>query len=82
MIYKKFKLITRCLHITNSSTYEIYRNNLFYNKIKIKRLVKDSKDKFRNSYNLIKIIFINEMMLRYKDNFLPIRQYMLAKLVK
>lgn len=78
-----FEFIIYCLHIINPSTYEANKRNPFYDNInKIKWLVEESRIKFRNNYNLAKILTIDKMILRYKGKFYLIRQYISNKPVK
>lgn len=63
MTRNRFELITRCLHVTNPATVETNGDNLNYEKMrKIKWLVDELRGKSQISFNLEKMITVDEMM--------------------
>jgi hypothetical protein len=77
----RFRALRRCLHITDPSLYEhIHKGDPGYDKL---RQVRWLVDKIRNAcmreWQLGKFLTIDEMMVRYKGIYCPIRQYMLKK---
>lgn len=82
MIRTHFELICY-LHIINIVHLKTNMMNHLYDKVgKIKWLVEETKSKPRFAFNLGILITIDIMMLRYKDKYCPIRQYILNKPVK
>jgi hypothetical protein len=77
----RFRALRRCLHITDPSLYKhIHKGDPGYDKL---RQVRWLVDKIRNAcmkeWQLGKFLTIDEMMVRYKGIYCPIRQYMPKK---
>lgn len=83
MTWSQFEVIMRCLHVTNPISLENDKASALYDKIgKVRWLVEECRANFKSAYNLGMLIIVDEMMLWYKGQVLPIWQYMLAKPVK
>jgi hypothetical protein len=80
MSWARFAQLTRCLHITNSASYEhIQQGDVGYDKLRqVRWLVDAIRDACRREWSLGKFVTIDEMMKRYKG-YCPIRQYMSKK---
>lgn len=75
MLRNHFELIIRCLHVTNPTILESDKKSWFYDKVgKIKWLVDEGRSKILKNYNLDDMVIIDNIILKYKDNFCPIRQ--------
>ena len=75
--------LTRCLHITNGSTYVRDQNAQGYDKMgQMRWLVDEVREKFGSHYNLGKFLTIDELMIGYKGKYCPALQYMPKKLQK
>jgi hypothetical protein len=74
----RFMELRRCLHITNPTVYEnIERGDPGYDKIRQTRWLVDAvRNRCKSEWNLGKKLTIDEMMIRYKGTYSPIRQYM------
>jgi hypothetical protein len=74
----RFMDLRRCLHITNPAVYEnIGRGEPGYDKIRQTRWLVDAiRERCKVAWNLGKNLIIDEMMIRYKGTYSPIRQYL------
>jgi hypothetical protein len=81
MTRARFIELRRCLHITNPSTYEhIPKGNPGYDKVRqVRWLVDEIRSACMREWSLGKFFTIDEMMVRYKGSYSPIRQYMPKK---
>jgi hypothetical protein len=81
---KCFEDLRRCLHITNPARYEnVGRDDPAYDKIHQTRWLVDAiRERCKAAWNLGKNLTIDEMMVRYKGTYSPIRQYMPNKPLK
>ena len=80
MSLDKFMDLTRCLHITNGSTYVRDRNSSGYDKMgQMRWLVDEVRENFRSYYNLGKFLTIDELMIGYKGTYCPTLRYMPKK---
>jgi hypothetical protein len=75
---ERFMAIRKCLHITNPSTYaNVDRGEAGFDKIQqVRWLVDAIRDACKAVWSLGKYLAIDEMMIRYKGSYSPIRQYM------
>jgi hypothetical protein len=75
MTRERFKEFIRCLHITNPDTYaHIGRGDPGYDKIKqVRWFVDEIKSTSMKKWSLGKFLTIDEMMVRYKESYCPIR---------
>jgi hypothetical protein len=73
--------LRRCLHITNPALYEhIQKGDVGYDKLrKVRWLVDEIRNASSREWSLGKFVTIDEMMVRYKGSYCPIRQYMPKK---
>jgi hypothetical protein len=76
-----FRELVRCLHITNPEGYEnIQKGNPGYDKIRqVRWLVEKIRSACMREWSLGKFVTIDEMMVRYKGSYCPVRQYMPKK---
>jgi hypothetical protein len=76
-----FIQLRRCLHITNPDTYEhIPKRDPLYDKLRqVRWLVEEIRNACMKEWSLGKFLTIDEMMVRYKGSYSPIRQYMPKK---
>jgi hypothetical protein len=81
MTRERFKELIRCLHITNPDTYaHIERGEPGYDKLRqVRWFVDEIKSACMKEWSLGKFVTIDEMMVRYKGTYCPIRQYMPKK---
>jgi hypothetical protein len=80
MTRKRYIALTRCLHITNPTNYVTDRNLEGYNKMgQVRGMVDVVRGRFKVVWNLGKFLTIDEMMIRYKGTYCPVRQYMPKK---
>jgi hypothetical protein len=80
MTRKRYIALTRCLHITNPTNYVTDRNLEGYNKMgQVRGMVDVVRGRFKVVWNLGKFLTIDEMMIRYKGTYSPVRQYMPKK---
>jgi hypothetical protein len=81
---QRFQDLRRCLHITNPAQYEnVQRDDPAYDKIHQTRWLVDAiRERCKAAWNLGKKLTIDEMMVRYKGTYSPIRQYMPNKPLK
>ena len=84
MSRKRFFDLKRWLHITNPATYEhIIKGDALYNKCRqIRWLINNICTLCKAHRSLGKYLTIDEMMVRYKGLYCPIRQYILKRLEK
>ena len=74
----RFQDLRRCLHVTNVGNID--RRDPFYDKIGQTRwLVEQTCDHCKMAWCLGKHLIVDEMMIRYKGIYSPIRQYMPKK---
>jgi hypothetical protein len=80
----RFTQLRRCLHLTNPATYEhIQKGDLGYDKLRqVRWFVDEIRNACMKKWSLGKFLTIDEMMVRYKGSYYPIRQYMPKKLEK
>jgi hypothetical protein len=80
MSWDRFKALTRCFHITNPTTYVREKGLPDYDKLGQTRWLVDSiRESCKGVWQLGKMCTIDEMMIRYKGTYCPLRQYMLQK---
>jgi hypothetical protein len=81
MTRERFRELVRCLHITNPEGYEnIQKGNPGYDKIRqVRWLVEKIRSACMREWSLGKFVTIDEMMVRYKGSYCPVRQYMPKK---
>jgi hypothetical protein len=81
MTRERFIQLRRCLHITNPGTYEhIPKGDPHYDKLRqVRWLVEEIRNACTREWSLGKFLTIDEMMVRYKGSYSPIRQYMPKK---
>jgi hypothetical protein len=76
----RFKALTRCFHITNPATYVREKGLPGYDKLGQTRWLVDSiRESCKRVWQLGKMCTIDEMMIRYKGTYCPLRQYMPQK---
>ena len=70
-----FMQLRRCFHVTNPQTYaHIGREDVEYNKMRQTRwLINHIRNAFRIQWNLGKMVTVDEMMVRCKGTYCPIR---------
>jgi hypothetical protein len=73
--------LRRCLHITNPATYDhIQKGDPQYDKLRqVRWFVDEIRNACKREWSLGKLLTIDEMMVRYKGSYCPIRQYMPKK---
>jgi hypothetical protein len=76
-----FSQLRRCLHITNPALYEhIHKGDVGYDKLRqVRWLIDAIRNACSREWSLGKFVTIDEMMVRYKGIYCPIRQYMPKK---
>jgi hypothetical protein len=81
MTQDRFMELWRCLHLTNPATYEhIQKGDLGYDKLRqVRWFVEVIQNACMREWSLGKFVTIDEMMVRYKGSYCPIRQYMPKK---
>jgi hypothetical protein len=81
MTRDRFMDLRRCLHITNPANYEhIQKGDLEYDKLRqVRWFVDEIRNACMREWSLGKFLTIDEMMVRYKGSYCPIRQYMPKK---
>jgi hypothetical protein len=80
---KRFMALTRCLHITDPSTYVADNTSPLFDKMHQTRWLIDAiREACKRQWNLGQFITIDETMVRYKGTYCPARQYMPKKPVK
>jgi len=81
MSHNRFQLLTRCLHVTDPSTYAKNKTMLRYDKMgKAWWLINAIYENCKKSWNVGKFVTIDEIMILYKGTYCPARQYMTQKL--
>jgi hypothetical protein len=76
----RFKALTRCFQITNPVTYVREKSLSGYDKLGQTRWLVDSiRESCKRVWKLGKMCTIDEMMIRYKGTYCPLRQYMPQK---
>jgi hypothetical protein len=77
----RFTQLRRCLHITSPATYEhIRKGDPGYDKLQqVRWFVNEIRKACMQEWSLGKFLTIDEMMVRYKGTYCPIRQYMPKK---
>ena len=75
---ERFMAIRNCLHILNPGTYaNVEREEPGFDKFRqVRWLVDTIRDACKAVWSLGKYLAIDEMMIRYKGSYSPIRQYM------
>jgi hypothetical protein len=75
MTRERFIQLRRCLHITNPGTYEhIPKGDPHYDKLRqVRWLVNEICNACKREWSLGKFLTIDEMMVRYKGSYSPIR---------
>jgi hypothetical protein len=78
---ERFKDLVRCLHITDPAEYEhIQKGEPDYDKIRqVRWLVEEIRSACMKEWSLGKFVTIDEMMVRYKGSYCPVRQYIPKK---
>jgi hypothetical protein len=80
MTRTRFKALTRCLHITNPTNYVRERDLPGYDKLgQIRWLIEIMQENCKKLWKLGEFCTIDEMMIRYKGSYCPLRQYMPQK---
>jgi hypothetical protein len=81
MTRDRFMKLRRCLHLTNPATYEhIQKGDPGYDKLRqVRWFVDEIQNACMREWSLGKFVTIDEMMVRYKGSYCPIRQYMPKK---
>ena len=81
MTHARYFALRRCLHVTNLALYEhIQRGDLLYDKCRqMHWLINSMRAACKAQWSLGKYLTIDEMMIRYKGSYCPIRQYMPMK---
>jgi hypothetical protein len=80
MSQKRFMALTKCFHITNPATYVREKGLPGYDKLGQTRwLVEKIRENCKRVWRLGKMYTIDEMMVRYKGTYCPLRQYMPQK---
>jgi hypothetical protein len=80
MSRNRFNALIRCFHITNPATYVSEKGLPEYDKLgKTRWLVDEIWKSCKRVWKLEKICTIDEMMIRYKGTYCPLRQYMPQK---
>jgi hypothetical protein len=80
MSQNHFNALIRCFHITNPTTYVSEKYLPRYDKLgQIRWLVNKIQESCKRVWKLGKICTIDEMMIRYKGTYCPLRQYMPQK---
>jgi hypothetical protein len=81
MTKERFKDLVRCLYMTDPAEYEhIQKGDPGYDKIRqVRWLVEEIRSTCMKEWSLGKFVTIDEMMVRYKGSYCPIRQYMPKK---
>ena len=76
--HERFMTIRNCLYITNLATYaNVERGEVGFDKIwQVRWLVDKIREACKAVWSLSKYLVIDEMMIRYKGSYPPIRQYM------
>jgi hypothetical protein len=76
-------LLTRCLHITDPSTYVADNMSPLFDKIHQTRWLIDAlRGACKRQWNLGQYVTTDETMVKYKGTYCPTRQYMPKKPVK
>jgi hypothetical protein len=80
MTRKRFMALNKCLHITNPVEYVREKGLPGYDKLgQLRWLVNAIRDSCKLVWKLGKFCTIDEMMIRYKGTYCPLRQYMPQK---
>jgi hypothetical protein len=80
MTHRRFIALTTCFHITNPATYVRKKGLLGYDKLgQTKWLVDRICENCKKVWKLEKTYTIDEMMIRYKEIYCPLCQYMSQK---
>jgi hypothetical protein len=81
MTRERFIELRRCLHNTDLGTYEhIPKGDPRYDKLRqVRWVVEEIRKACMREWSLGKFLTIDEMMVRYKGSYSPIRQYMPKK---
>jgi hypothetical protein len=80
MTRKRFMALNKCLHITNPAEYVREKELPSYDKLgQVRWLVNIIRDNCKRLWKLEKFCTIDEMMIRYKGTYCPLRQYMPQK---
>jgi hypothetical protein len=78
MTRDRFMALTTCFHITNPTIYVREKNLPRYDKLGQTRwLIDRIRENCKSVWKLM--CTIDEMMIRYKGNYCPLRQYMPQK---
>jgi hypothetical protein len=77
---KRYLALTRCLHITDPTTYTIPVGSPGYDKMHQTRwLVDRIREACQREWKLGQFVTVDETMVRYKGTYCPARQYMPKK---
>ena len=80
MSWRRFKLLTKCLHLTSPPSYIDDPLLPGYDKMRQVRPVMDIvRLNFMSAWQLGPFLTIDEMMIRYKGSYCPARLYMPKK---
>jgi hypothetical protein len=80
MTHNRFMALNKCLHITNPAEYVREKELPSYDKLgQVRWLVNIIRDNCKRLWKLEKFCTIDEMMIRYKGTYCPLRQYMPQK---
>jgi hypothetical protein len=72
--------LNKCLHITNLAEHVREKESPDYDKLgQVRWLVNAIRDSYKRVWKLEKFCTIDEMMIRYKRTYCPLRQYMSQK---
>ena len=77
MSRSRFERITACLHIVDDRLLPTNRGDANHDKLgKVRWLLQEVRRKCQENWNLGQMVTVDEMMVRYKGRYCPIRQYM------
>jgi hypothetical protein len=80
MSRNRFEIITSCLHIVDDSGQPANRRDPNYDKlVKTRWLLEEVRLRCQQNWQLGQMVTVDEMMVRYKGKYCPIRQYMPKK---
>jgi hypothetical protein len=79
MSRSRFERLTACLHIVDDRGFPNHRDPNYDRLGKIRWLLEKVRRSFEKNWNLGQMCTVDEMMIRYKGKYCPIRQYMPKK---
>lgn len=83
MSRQRFERISACLHIVDDKLWPTNKDHPNYDKLgKLKWLLTEIRSKCMENWNLGQFVTVDEMMVRYKGKYCPIRLYMPNKPTK